>query len=186
MPVFLRRPRPAGRPPLIAAGLGIGLAGLFVSSTVALVKPRWKISNIKTFSHDGRNIGFAEQKIFPKGNRLIINGHGNGTRVGGYLPDELADAILDTYPNLDKKFKKARLISCHAANGGVNSPAKKLADRLNIEVKANEGVMWSTGPVQAIDGRQVKYLSIDKFTRKKNGTLYKYKTRTFKPTIRNP
>lgn len=91
------------------------------------------------------------------------------------------------YPDFGEKFKDVRLLSCHGADGGANSYARKLADLLNKPVKANEGVMWAYGPLNVIENSPSKSarLRITKKTNTYEDISYKYRPRTFIPNIRN-
>lgn len=177
---------------LIGIGIGVVSSIGFVGSTVFLGTSTAKISKIQSLSPDHRNVGLAEQKLFSKGGgkRLIIDGHGDGTTVGGYHPDELADAVLKKFPKLDSNFKDVKLISCHGADGGGNSYGQQLSDKLKITVKAYEGVMSGYGPQDAINssfGRLFKYTITKKTTIKYDGIRYRYTPVFFTPkNVRNP
>jgi RHS repeat-associated protein len=171
---------------LTYAGIGIlaadaaGVLGrYFIGASTA------KISNTKPLFTDHKRVYLAEQKLSKgRGKRLIIDAHGDGTRVDKYYPEELADAVLKKHPDFDEKFTNVKLMSCNGADGGINSYGQQLANNLNKPVKAYEGVMAALGPLQPLS-RLLKITSTFTTTTTSKGAHYKYNPVIFTPNIRS-
>jgi RHS repeat-associated protein len=165
------------------AGLGASIGSLFIGRYINTTR------NIQPLFSEHLNVATATQQKL-SGKRLIIDGHGNGVTVGKQHPRQLADAVQRKYPDFDADFKDVRLISCHGADGGGNSYGQQLANELGKPVKAYMGLIFSHGPLEAIQSPSFKpgqsmLITTIKTTKEYNGTLHKYAPVTFRPQIRN-
>lgn len=171
---------------LLYAGVALSLAAFtgvnvrpFVGSSTA------KISHTQPLSANHKRVYLAQQNLSDnRGKRLIINAHGNGAQVGGYYPQQLANAVLKKYPDFHEKFTNVKLMSCHGADGGIYSYGQQLANSLNKPVKAYEGVMTAWGPID-LKSRIFKLTTTSTTTTKYEGVHYKYNPVIFNPQIRS-
>lgn len=175
---------------LMIAGVGVGVLGttlLFGNVfNAAQSARRARVSNVQWLS-DSHTVGLGEQKRFlGRGKRLVIDGHGNGSTVGTYTPDELAAAVLNKYPDLGAKFTDIRLLACDGADGGANSYAQKLINLLNMPGMSYRGTVRAAGPLDILtDPAKFQWISIPKRIKREDGSFYIRRSQKFTPNIRN-
>lgn len=131
-----------------AAGTAVG-AGAVVGNALRQAS-KLEVANVRTlFPNFAVSIG---ERISKRGlSQLVIHAHGDGMAVGRgpnwYTPRQLRQALRKEYPDFHKRFDEVQLLTCYGGSHGPASFGQRLADELDIMVKAYDGLVFADSPL---------------------------------------